>query len=43
VYVDPGLGALILQGFVGAIVGTLYLARRRVVMLWRRLFSRSEG
>ena len=37
-YVDPGLGALILQGFVGAIVGALYMARRRVVTLWRRLF-----
>jgi hypothetical protein len=40
VYVDPGLGALIVQGFVGAVIGTVYVARQRIANLWRRLFAR---
>ena len=42
-YVDPGLGALIFQGFVGAVVGSLYIARQRVLKLWRRLFASRTG
>lgn len=41
-YVDPGFGALLLQGVVAGIVGAAFVARQRLRQLWRRLTGKTE-
>jgi hypothetical protein len=37
VYIDPGFGALLLQGLAAAVVGAAFVVRKRIVGLFRKL------
>jgi hypothetical protein len=41
-YIDPGFGALLLQGIVAGILGSAYVARQRLRQLWRRLTGKTD-
>jgi hypothetical protein len=41
-YVDPGFGALILQGMIAGILGAAFVARQRLRALWRRLTGKAD-
>ncbi len=38
-YIDPGIGSLLLQGVLAGIVGTAFVARQKI----RRFFGRLTG
>ncbi|MGH7569967.1 MAG: hypothetical protein ACREL9_13530 [Gemmatimonadales bacterium] len=42
-YIDPGFGALILQGVVAGIVGVAFVARRKILHFFAKLTGRSPG
>ena len=42
VYIDPGLGVLFFQGIVASVVGSVFVARRRIATFWRALFGRDK-
>lgn len=39
-YIDPGYGALILQGVLAGIVGTVFIARHKIALLLGKLLGR---
>ena len=41
-YVDPGFGALLLQGVVAGIVSAAFIARQRLRALWRRITGKVD-
>jgi hypothetical protein len=40
-YIDPGLGALLLQGFVAGILGATFAARQKIRRLFRKLMGKA--
>ncbi len=40
-YIDPGFGALLLQGFVAGIVGAAFVARQKLLRLLRKLMGKA--
>lgn len=42
-YVDPGLGALLLQGVVAGIVGAVFVARQKIRLFFRRLLGKRSS
>ena len=42
VYIDPGYGALILQGVIASVLGAIFVARQKLVRLWQKL-TRKNG
>ncbi len=39
-YIDPGFGALILQGVIAGIVGTAFVARQKILRIVARLMGK---
>ncbi|MGH7606805.1 MAG: hypothetical protein ACREME_05655 [Gemmatimonadales bacterium] len=39
-YIDPGFGALLLQGIVAGILGAAFVAREKLRALFRRLLRK---
>ena len=40
-YIDPGFGALLLQGFVAGILGVAFAARLKIRRLFRKLMGKA--
>lgn len=40
-YIDPGFGALLLQGFVAGILGVAFAARLKIRRLFRKLTGKA--
>ncbi len=39
-YIDPGYGALLLQGLLAGLVGVGFVLRQRIRSLWRAILRR---
>jgi hypothetical protein len=42
-YIDPGYGALLLQGLMASVLGALFVGRQRIAALLRKLTGGSAN
>ncbi len=42
-YIDPGFGALLLQGLLAGLIGAGFVLRQRIGSLWRAIFRRKPA